>query len=55
MRHVRRVCRQLSDRRARQPVLVIINTHLAIRMNIIISIIIIIINYYYYIIIINYY
>ena len=55
MRHVRRVCRQLSDRRARQPVLVIINTHLAIRMIIIISIIIIIIINYYYIIIINYY
>lgn len=51
MKHVRRVFRQLSDRRARQPVLVIINTHLAIRTIIIISIIILlllimIINYY---------
>lgn len=41
---------KLSDRRARQPVLVIINTHLAIRTIIIISIIIIII----LLIIINY-
>ena len=52
MKHVRRVFGQLSDRRARQPVLVIINTHLAIRTIIIISIIIILLLL---IIIINYY
>lgn len=43
--HVRCVFGQLSDRRIGQPALVIINTHLAIRMIIITSIIII--NYYY--------